>query len=230
MSTIEHNIFLVRHGESQKNAHIRTNEILPDHDIKLTTKGRLQANTAGGFLETYLKNHNLDTSTFRMWVSPYTRTRQTAEIINQYLKISDVKEDAMLVELQFGLFQYHTSEECKQLFPTEYEQFQLMKTFNGKYYARRPGGESPFDCEIRQKIFIDTILRDFSKKSEPKNLIIVGHGAALNTFRKALFIYSHEWYEKEENPSNCSIQKIEMYTSKNIDAGYIHGYSIARNV
>ena len=213
-------LYLVRHGESIQNVGINEKLRIPDHAICLTENGHKQAQEAGKFLKEHIGW--MESSNIAMWVSPYKRTRETAQEILNYIKPSSIKEDDMLTELQFGIFDSIPKEKVKELFPVEWENFQNNRKFNGKFYARRPGGESPFDCEIRQKLFIDTLFRDF-KEDSPKHIVIIGHGAALNILRKAMFHYSHEWYEKEPNPGNCSIMHLTLNKGKNTDAGYIFG-------
>ena len=214
------NLYLIRHGESIQNVGINEELRIPDHAIYLTPTGHKQAKEAGEFLKDYLDG--IHTDNIVMWVSPYKRTRETAEEILKYVKPSSIKEDDMLTELQFGIFDSLSKERVQLEFPVEWENFQNNRRFNGKFYARRPGGESPFDCEIRQKLFIDTLFRDF-KTPFPEHIIIVGHGAALNIFRKAMFHYSHEWYENEPNPGNCSIMRLTLDNGNNSDMGYIWG-------
>ncbi len=213
-------LYLVRHGESIQNVGINERLRQPDHAVMLTDKGHGQAFSAGLFLKDRLKE--IDKSDIVMWRSPYKRTRETSEEILKNIEVSNIKEDDMLTELQFGIFDSIPKDKIKEQFPYEWEHFQNNRRFNGKFYARRPGGESPFDCEIRQKLFIDTLFRDF-KKGSPDHIIIVGHGAALNIFRKAMFHYSHEWYEAEPNPGNGSIMYITLDNGDNKDLGYIHG-------
>ncbi|MFC1625418.1 histidine phosphatase family protein, partial [Patescibacteria group bacterium] len=59
--------YLIRHGE----------KIDRFKDIGLTEKGKLQANKIGK----YLRNKKIDS----LFSSPYTRTKETAKIINKYL-------------------------------------------------------------------------------------------------------------------------------------------------
>ena len=219
----EKHIYLIRHGQSEQNARVVDMRDIPDHAITLSEHGVSQANLVGQFLKEHFGQRNISTSQIRLWRSPYERTRQTSRGILEHLPVEDVREDEMLTELQFGLFHGLTHEECEARFPFEYAQYQMMRRFNGKYYAKRPNGESPFDCEVRQKLFIDTLYRDFMKNDGVDHIIIVGHGAAINIFRKAFFHYSHEWYEKERNPDNCSVQHICIRPDQNIDAGYIYG-------
>ena len=221
---MERNILLMRHGESIINTGLNREINMPDHAAYLTDNGKEQASNAGKFLSKWLEDNNISKETVRLWVSPYERTRQTAANANKYIGITDIREDDMLTELQFGLFNNLTKEESQRLYPAEWERYVQSRKFNGKFYARRPEGESPFDCEIRQKLFIRTLFRDFNKPNSKNNVIIVGHGAAITLFKKSFFHYSHEWYSVEPNPSNCSIQLIKLTDNGNIDAGYIYGY------
>lgn len=215
-------IYLIRHGESIQNVGVNERLRIPDHAIYLTDKGHEQAEEMSLWLQHRLRNMN--PSNRVLWVSPYKRTRETASHITDKIAFSSTKEDDMLTELQFGIFDSIPKEKIKDVFPIEWESFQNNRRFNGKFYARRPGGESPFDCEIRQKLFIDTLFRDFKKHEEIDTVVIVGHGAAINIFRKAMFHYNHEWYETEPNPGNCSIIKVELNDdADNKDCGYVYG-------
>lgn len=216
-------LFLVRHGESIQNTGDNFEMRIPDHAIYLTPYGHKQADLAGQVLKRWCLNNIGDPSTGRMWVSPYLRTRQTAEELNKHLNIKDIREDDMLTEMQFGIFDSLPKSKIKELYPVEWETFQNSRRFNGKFYARRPGGESPFDCMIRQRLFIDTLFRDINAGTCPDIVVIVGHGAQISCFRKAMFHYDYEWYEKEPNASNCSIQHIILDNKNNKDAGYIYG-------
>lgn len=213
-------LYLVRHGESAQNAGVNKELRIPDHAVPLTQKGREQADETGAFLERILRGEPSDN--IAMWVSPYRRTRETAEIIRRHVP-APVKEDDMLVELQFGIFDGLSDEEAAAEFPEEWARYRNARRFNGKFYARKPEGESPFDCAIRQKLFVDTLYRDFAKDG-PDNIIIVGHGAALKILRKVIFHYSYEWYEAEPNPANCSIMHVSLdnKAGANLDDGYIY--------
>lgn len=230
-------LYLVRHGESIQNTH-ENHDGLPDHAIPLTKKGEEQAYQAGLFLKDFLLHRQA--LSVRMWVSPYFRTRQTARKISDaigdliYEPVGhgpaftakwDYREDDMLTELQFGLFNNIPKEEIKNVYPKEWEWFQNERRCRGKFFARRPGGESPFDCAIRQKLFLDTLYRDIQGGRCPEDIILVGHGAALNVLRKCIFHYSYEWYEDAPNPDNCSIQYVQLCpaTGDNNDFGYIYG-------
>lgn len=61
----------------------------------------------------------------------------------------------------------------------------------GKFYARLPLGESPFDVAIRVHQFMGTIHRDYEKHGVD-TLFIFTHGTTLRTFLLRWFHYSPE--------------------------------------
>ena len=68
-----------------------------------------------------------------MWVSPYTRTRQTANIINTILGIPKVKEDITLIEQRYGLFSDKDTESLKKLYPDEFRFYDNYYQNDGKF-------------------------------------------------------------------------------------------------
>lgn len=223
---MKHHLYLVRHGESTQNTGENAEVRIPDHAIELTDVGKFQADSAGRFLLEYFDRHSVSSDEICMWISPYKRTRQTANHIQKFVRVDRVncKEDPMLTELQFGIFDAVPKNLIPEQFPSEYAEYKRVRSFNGKYFARRPGGESPMDCEIRQKLWLESLYRDIHAGTCKEHILVVGHGAALTLLRKAIFHYGHNWYEDEPNPSNCSIQHIILDPERNIDKGYIFGF------
>ena len=177
---------------------------LPDHKVYLTEHGKKQAEEAGSFLEKYITDNNIDISNSVMWVSPYERTRETAKIINEKIKVPRIKEDITLIEQRYGLFSDKEIELIKELYPEEFKHYDNYYQNEGKFYAILPQGESPYDVAIRTKQFINTIYRD-----KEDTLFIVTHGTVIKAFILDFFHYSPEWYSKELTPDNCSIRLIE---------------------
>jgi hypothetical protein len=70
-------VFVIRHGESIANVDPSRLLELSDHMITLSDEGRQQAKQAGGFLKDYL---GVDVRP-RIYVSPYKRARDTADLI-----------------------------------------------------------------------------------------------------------------------------------------------------
>lgn len=197
-------IFLIRHGESMQNTKENYNINLPDHKVYLTNQGKKEARKAGEFLYSYIIDNNIDLANSVMWVSPYTRTRETASIINSILGIEKVKEDITLIEQRYGLFSDKEIEVLKEVYPNEFSFYDNYYQNDGKFYAKLPQGESPFDVALRTKQFIDTIYRD-----KEDVLFVVSHGTTIKTIVMNYFHYSPEWFSSEITPGNCSIRLIE---------------------
>ncbi|MBQ8380753.1 MAG: histidine phosphatase family protein [Clostridia bacterium] len=210
-------IFLIRHGESISNAGENFVKRIPDHLVELTDNGREEARLAGEWLLGYCKEKNIDLSRARIWRSPFRRTRETADEFNKSLGIKDIREDITLTEQQYGLFDSVPESRWGELYPKEYEEFCRQCSNNGKFYARLPLGESPFDVAIRIHQFMGTIHRDF-EKSGIDTLFVFTHGTTMRTFLMRWFHYSPEWYQAERNPKNCYIR--EIIDDK--DLGYIN--------
>lgn len=210
-------IFLIRHGESMANVGENFEKRLPDHLVSLTEKGKMQAYEQGIWLADYCRKNNVDLSKARIWRSPYLRTRQTSEEFNKSLKIEDIKEDVTLIEQQFGLFDSVPESEWGEKYEAEYDEFLRQSQNQGKFYARLPLGESPFDVAIRIHQFMGTIFRDYERHGID-TLFVFTHGTTLRTFLMRWFHYSPEWYQAEHNPKNCWIREIIDDT----DMGYIN--------
>lgn len=210
-------IFLIRHGESEANVGKNYQNRLPDHLVPLTEKGRQQARAGGEFLADYCQKQGLDLTKARLWQSPFLRTRQTAEEFNRALGIQEIREDITLTEQQFGLFDALPPEKWQAMYPRAYEEYQRQQNNFGKFYARLPMGESPFDVAVRIHQFMGTIARDYEKHGADP-LFVFTHGATLRAFLLRWFHYSPEWYQQEPNPKNCQIRAIDGSR----DLGYIY--------
>ena len=157
-----------------------------------------------------------------MWVSPYKRARQTAELIrSKCSRINDVRENIHLVEQQFGLFDGMSHEgqlsEIQHKYPNEYAHYKKQEDFEGRFWARMPLGESRFDVALRVHQCFGTFHRD-AKKHDINTIVVVAHGLSIRAFVMQWLHLSPEWFEKEPNPKNCSIRLIE----DGEDRGYIY--------
>jgi len=154
----------------------------------------------------------------RLWNSPYRRARETARIIGGQAKdvILDAREDVLLCEQQFGLFDGKNKEEVTKLFPEESKCFDHQKKANGKFWARYPQGESAFDVACRLRQFFGTIKRDESDK-QVFDIIVVCHGTVLRLFTQMWLHKPWEWFGAEPNPGNCAVRLLEG----NRDGGYV---------
>ena len=209
-------MFLIRHGESMQNTKENYSIGLPDHKVYLTEQGKEEARLAGEFLKKYITENEIDISNSVMWVSPFTRTRETASIINDSLGIKRVKEDITLIEQQYGLFSDKEIARIKELYPEQFAFYDNYYQNEGKFYAKLPQGESPFDVALRTKQFLDTIYRD-----KEDILFVVSHGTTIKTIVMNFFHYSPEWYSSELTPGNCSIRLIDSNDRVNTES-YIY--------
>ena len=210
-------IFLVRHGQSKTNTGENFVERVPDHLVSLTDEGIAQAREGGIWLADYLQKNQIDISRARIWRSPYLRTRQTCDEFNKSLGIADIKEDITLVEQQFGMFDAVSEAEWGLKNPEEYDEYLRQVQNQGKFFARPPLGESPYDVAIRIHQFMGTIYRDYDRHGID-TLFVFTHGTTLRTFLLRWFHYPIEWYQAEKNPKNCYIREI----IDDRDLGYIN--------
>ena len=210
-------IFLIRHGESVSNVGENYIKRIPDHLVSLTENGKKQAFQNGEWLAKYCRETNVDLKNARIWRSPFLRTRQTSDEFNKSLGITDIREDITLTEQQFGLFDSLPEDEWEKRYPDEFAEYERQRANFGKFYARLPLGESPFDVAIRVHQFMGTIHRDFEKHGV-NTLFVFTHGTTLRTFLLRWFHYSPEWYHEERNPKNCWIREIK----DGRDLGYIN--------
>lgn len=220
------NIFLIRHGESEANLDKSVNARIADHKIPLSDDGKRQAEAAGVALRRFLEANRRDWqhAPFRLWRSPYLRTRQTTDgIMNglsdeflSAISLTDIQESLFLRELQFGLFDGIPDDELPQRFPQEHAYYERYKAFGGEIYVPMPMGESRVDVAQRVHQFFGTIQRD-AERHGITNLIVVTHGVTLRAFVMQWCHHSVEWMEDEPNPANCAIR----FLSNGEDRGYI---------
>lgn len=214
-------LFFVRHGESAGNADKRQHAALADHAIPLTERGRRQARASGEWLGRYFLRHNTPETKTRFWVSPYARTRQTADELIRGLEdvaatagdaerhrfAFDRREHINLVEQQFGLFDGIPDEQLTEVLPREAAHYNKQVDFEGKFWARMPMGESRFDVAVRVHQAFGTFIRDYEKKGIDQ-LVIVSHGVTIRAFLMQWLHRPYEWFEREKVPGSASIHLV----------------------
>lgn len=210
-------IFLIRHGESTQNTYENL-ENFPDFKVPLTKNGIYQAEECGDFLANYFDVNKLNKQKTILLVSPFQRTRQTAKKINDKLKIEKVKEDPLLVERQYGLFDNITYDE-RAKYNNSHNYANWMYENGGHFFTKFPLGESPFDVYVRAKLFLESCLKKIGNEYE--NIVIISHGMFLKTLQMACMNYSIEWYDAEPKMSNCSVKRIDFDGKDFVDIQYI---------
>lgn len=212
-------ILLVRHGESLGNVDPLVHATTADHAVPLSERGREQAREAGRRLAAYLEQRGGgEGNHLRLWVSPYLRTRETADALQETAGgwISDRVEHVLLCEQQFGLFDGVLEPELPERFPREFAHYDMQCRFGGKFWARMPQGESRFDVAQRIHQAFGTFHRD-AQAHGIRDLVVICHGVTLRAFVMMWCHLSPEWFEREPNPRNAAIRLIEHGE----DQGYV---------
>lgn len=182
-------IILIRHGESVPNIDASFYGMQPDYTAQLTEAGLQQADHAGRELKSIIGDESLF-----FYISPYWRTRQTAEAIFQHLDNNTIqwREEPRLREQEWG---HLRNEEHRQKANREREEF-------GTFYYRLPDGESGADVYDRVSDFFGSLHRDFEKPEFPDNAVIITHGMTIRLFLMRWFHYTVEEFEELANPKN----------------------------
>jgi broad specificity phosphatase PhoE len=214
-------ILLVRHGESYGNVDPTIHARMADHAIPLSDLGREQVRKAGHEVDRFysgLFGSPDQRAPIRLWVSPYRRTRETADGLSETAGrwIQDRREHVLLCEQQFGLFDGIPDEELPARFPNEYEHYDRCCRFEGKFWARMPLGESRFDVSLRVHQAFGTFHRD-AEDHDIQDIIVICHGVTLRAFVMMWCHNTPEWFDEEANPANCAIRLIDG----GIDRGYL---------
>ena len=178
---------------------------LPDHKVYLTEKGKEQAHDIGIILNEYFEENNLNKDSSIMFNSPYLRTRETSDIINEILAIPERREDYLLIEHQYGLFSDNYPSDNKKMYPDFFNYSTLFYKNEGNFYVKYPMGESPMDVAIRTRMFLE-YLKNYYYDYE--NILLVSHGTTLKTVEMNLFNYSPEWYSKSKHMKNCEAKVV----------------------
>lgn len=208
----------MRHGESLGNVDASIHATTADHAVPLSERGREQACEAGRQIAKYFERRDETISPVRLWVSPYKRTRQTADAVQEAAGryITDRKEHILLCEQQFGLFDGVPDSELPIRFPQEFAYYDMQCKFEGKFWARLPQGESRFDVAKRIHQAFGTFHRD-AEYHGIRDIIVICHGVTLRAFVMMWCHLSPEWFEAERNPKNCAIRLIDS----GVDKGYL---------
>ena len=187
-------IKLVRHGESAANIGVASPQHLGDHNIELTERGHAQAEAAGRELGRECLEQAL------IYASPYRRTRETTAGLLRGAGIPEtewpeVYEDPRLREVEHGYY--------------DYEAQTWDRSIHGWFYYRFQGGESPADCFDRVSTFLETLMRQVSRKPN-SNVVVVSHGLTIRCFVMRFLHLSVEEFEALANPGNAAIVTLGM--------------------
>lgn len=188
-------IVLLRHGESEANVDHTKYGDKGDPNVALTAAGRQQAAVAGDEVAKLAAGRRL-----LAFVSPYKRTRQTADIVltrvvKAGVEVATRREDPRLREREFsGTFQRKRPD---------------MSDAEGysRFFWRPPGGESCADVYDRITAFIDTLWRSFRNRPETAGSValVVTHGLTMRVFAMRWLHWTPEMFHQTWNPGNCAM-------------------------
>jgi broad specificity phosphatase PhoE len=146
--------------------------ILPlrDVDVPLSPLGERQSRALG----VWMTDQPLELQPEVVLVSPYTRARQTADLLTARPTIVDER----LREKEFGILDGLTSFGIAATHPAQVEFRKLL----GKFYHRPPGGESWTDVILRLRSVLDTVSLHYADR----RVLIVTHQVVVLCFRYLL--------------------------------------------
>jgi broad specificity phosphatase PhoE len=166
---------VLRHGQSSGNVAAEAAEVagldvidIPerDADVPLSDTGREQAAAVGRWFAGQPEDRRPQLAV----VSPYLRTRQTAELALAGLDVPTVI-DERLRDRELGVLDLLTSSGVSNRLPDE----AVRRRRLGKFYYRPPGGESWTDVLLRLR----SLLRDLRSDHPDGRVLLVGHEAVV---------------------------------------------------
>ena len=203
---------VTRHGQSTANAAFAAAEAAGaldtgitcrDADLSLTTLGRAQATALGRWLASRADGplpHSV-------WVSPYLRAQETAELVlieldRAGLPLPDVRTDERLRDRELGILEMVTKAAIELHHPGEAARRRRI----GELRWRPPGGESLADVALRLR----SLLRDLYETEASRRVLLVAHDAVVVMLRHILDDLDEEAYlalEREGAVGNASITR-----------------------
>jgi len=156
--------FVLRHGEAEHNLKgiLASGPEKEGRVSHLTEEGKSQAERAAKKLA-----GKIDI----IFASPYTRTKETADIVANRTR-AEVVTDSRLGEVNFGIFSWNEMTAWRSFFKKNAE----------KLTKAPPGGENFLEVQRRMINCILEINRQYKKK----NILIVGHDAPLYMLEAAM--------------------------------------------
>jgi broad specificity phosphatase PhoE len=183
-------LILVRHAESAGNvareeAESAGVEVIDIHqrdaDVPLSELGETQAKALGD----RLAELSADLTFGTVWVSPYVRTRTTAEIATAQAGIGLAHVvDERLRDRELGILDRLTGRGIRARLPDEADR----RRYLGKLYYRPPGGESWADVALRLR----TWLADRDRRPADGAELVVTHDAVILLLRYVLLGLSED--------------------------------------
>lgn len=191
-----------------------------DYDTKLTEWGYEQARQTGEKLHSKVPLPKV------IYVSPYTRTKQTLKGLQEgwpELKNVRVLEDERIREREHGKVAIYGDWRLQHVFnPQEALAYRLAS----QYDFRQEGGESLLDVRNRTRDFVTMLIREhggisqiLDDKVEPEDVMAVTHSLTILAMKSNLERWDREKFlheHKNNFPVNCGVS---IYRAKESDPG-----------
>ena len=188
-------IYIVRHGETQWNAEGR---IQGRRDIELNEDRRRQAEAAAEALRG---------KTFQALItSPLSRAKQTGAILAQYANIGEVREDARIVERDFG----------------ELDGARFTEDVRHRLYQEKVQGAESLE-EVAERMY--AAFREYVREYEG-DILVVSHGAAITALLKRVDAHLQRMHVHLNNASFSLLEWKDgefSVINYNLDAAYLNG-------
>lgn len=210
-------LWLVRHGESVGNAaaaaaRAKGAEVIDvaarDADVDLTPEGCRQAEAVGRWLAALPPDERPE----RAVVSPYLRTRRTADIaLRQLAPALPVTLDERVRDRELGVLDRLTAKGIEVRQPEEAAARRRL----GKFYHRPAGGESWADVLLRLR----SALTDLRADHAGRRVLVVTHDVVVILFRYLLEGLDEESVlniSRHTAPVNCGITFYQLHEERGL--------------
>jgi broad specificity phosphatase PhoE len=193
--------FIIRHGESVGNVDPEVYLDTPDHKVPLTQEGIKQARAKREELLNLLHGYKFIYS----WVSPYTRTQETAQHmfpekeLREKNLVVNIRQDPRIREQEWGTLNSMSDR----------DKLVAERKRVGHFFYRFPNGESGADVYDRSSHFLESVFRNHKLEGPKAANVIFTHGLTGRVLAMRLMHTPYEEFEAWDNPRNCQIIKLE---------------------
>ena len=210
-------ILLICNGETEANINPNIYSTTPNNKIKLTKKGKEEANEMSKKLQKIIKPKE----SLKFYISSYKRAIETYEEIEKELKkkkyIFKYQIEPLLKEQDFGMMSDINKEKREK------------RLFIGKFYYRANGGES--GCDVNRRV------EEFKKKLSDeiefggkyyKNIVLITHSCFLRVFIMNFLHFDIDTYHRLAKPKNSDIWIFQK--NKSFHTLIEKAYSLKNNI
>jgi broad specificity phosphatase PhoE len=214
---------VIRHGESAGNVARdkaeaeqleRIDIATRDVDVPLSELGEEQAAALGRWIAELPEDERPTV----LWVSPYLRAQQTAEIALKTAGLSlPSVVDERLREREFGVLDGLTRRGIIAQFPDESERRARL----GKFYHRPPGGESWSDVLLRLRTCLEDVRRDCAGE----RVLLVAHQVVVLLVRYVVERMTEEEIlnvDRLGDVANCAVTSYRLEEGQLVLEAYNH--------